>query len=131
MILAVVSTRPTMLPRRGLVRPQDFHVAAVGNVQAGLVEAFVAYAANVCSAVALTDNDVVFLFQLVAHLFGKTLACDKAHFQKEVLAQVEALFLGLLGKVHEKARCAHVAGHAQLLHDVELGGSLAGTCGDD
>ena len=98
--------------------------AAVRDVQAGLVEALVADAAHVGRAVALAKDDVELLFELVAHLFGEAFAGDESHFLKEILAQVDALFLGLLGEVHQVARRAHVAGHAQLLHDVELGAGI-------
>ena len=109
-----------VLQRDARIGMADFHVAAVRDVQAGLVEAFVADAAHVRRAVALAEDDVELLFELVAHLFGQAFAGDEGHFLKEILAQVDALFLGLLGEVHQVARRADVAGHAQLLHDVEL-----------
>ena len=72
-----------------------------------------------------------FFFHLGAHLFGQALTGDEGHLEEEVLAQVQALFLGLLGQVHEEAGRAHIAGDAQLLHDVQLGGGIGGTGGDD
>ena len=108
----------------------DFHIAAVGNVQTVLLEALVAYAAHVGGAVALAHDDVVLLFHLAADFFRQAFAGHEGHFQEEILAQVEALFFGALGKVHEEARRAHVAGNAQLLHDVELRGGVGGTGGN-
>ena len=69
----------------------DFHVAAVRDMQAGLVEALVADAAHVGRAVALAKDDVELLFELVAHLFGEAFAGDESHFLKEILAQVDRL----------------------------------------
>ena len=120
-----------VLQRDAGVGMADLHIAAVGDVQAGLVEAFVADAAHVGGAVALAHDEVVLLFHLGAHLFGQAFTGDEGHFEEEVLAQVQALFLGLLGQVHEEAGRAHIAGDAQLLHDVQLGGGIGGTGGDD
>ena len=120
-----------VLQRDARVRMADFHVAAVGNVQARFVEAFVADAAHVGGAVALTHDEVVLLFHLGAHLFRQALAGDKGHFEEKILAQVEAFFFGFLRKVHEKAGRAHIAGDAELLHDVELGGGVCGAGGNN
>ena len=113
-----------VLERNAGVRMADFHIAAVGDVQARLVKAFIADAAHVRRAVALAHDQVVFLFHLGAHFFREALAGDESHFQKEILAQIQALFLGLLGQVHEETGRAHIAGDAQLLHDVQLGGRV-------
>ena len=120
-----------VLERDARIGVADLHIAAVGDMQAGLVEALVADTAHVRRAVALAHDEVVLLFHLGAHLFGKTLAGDEGHFEEKILAQVEALLLGLLGKVHEEARRAHIAADAQLLHHVKLGGGVGRAGGDD
>ena len=102
----------------------DFHKAAVGDVQPVALETFVADAAHIRRAVALPHDDVVFLFHLSPDFFRQTFAGDEGDFKKEVLAQVEPLFLRLLGQMHEKAGRAHIAGNAQLLHDVKLRGGV-------
>ena len=109
----------------------DFHIAAVGNVQAGPVVAFIADAAHVRRAVALAHDQVVLFFHLRTGFFGQALAGNKGHFQKEILTQIKAFFFGLLRQVHEKTGRAHIAGNAQLLHDVQLGGGVRGPGRDD
>ena len=108
----------------------DFHEGAVGDVEPGFVEAFVADAAHVSGAVALSHDHVEFLFQSGAEFFREFLACDKGHFHVQVFAQVEALFFGLLRQVHEVGGLSHVAGGAEFLHDVDLSAGVARSGGD-